>query len=179
MHFGIHLPHAGDRATPALIRRVADPRRGSGNRRFWVSEHIIFPDPFSRRSRFYDPVLTLTWAAAVTERVQLGTTVLVLPMRHPLPLAKELATLQNLSDGRLILGAGFGWLQASSPRSACRSTSAAAHGRGHRDDARGVEQGPGDLQEPIHPGRDRRDDDDRRCRSADPAVDWRQSPTPR
>jgi len=57
-------------------------------------------------------VLTLTWAAASTTRVGLGTSVLVLPMRHPLPLAKELATLQNLSDGRLILGAGVGWLEA-------------------------------------------------------------------
>ena len=57
------------------------------------------------------PVLTLTWAAACTSRVGLGTSVLVLPMRHPLPLAKELATLQNLSEGRLILGAGVGWLE--------------------------------------------------------------------
>ena len=61
---------------------------------------------------FWDPVLTLTWAAACTSRVGLGTSVLVLPMRHPLPLAKELATLQNLSEGRLILGAGVGWLEA-------------------------------------------------------------------
>jgi probable F420-dependent oxidoreductase len=55
--------------------------------------------------------LTLTWAAAFTSRVGLGTSVLVLPLRHPLPLAKELATLQNLSGGRLILGAGVGWLE--------------------------------------------------------------------
>src|SRR5207247_777282 len=55
---------------------------------------------------------SLTWAAAVTKRVRLGTSVLVLPMRHPLPLAKELATLQNFSEGRLILGAGVGWLEA-------------------------------------------------------------------
>jgi probable F420-dependent oxidoreductase len=57
-------------------------------------------------------VLTLTWAAAFTKRIGLGTSVLVLPMRHPLPLAKELATLQNLSEGRLVLGAGVGWLAA-------------------------------------------------------------------
>ena len=48
----------------------------------------------------------------MTKRVRLGTSVLVLPLRHPLPLAKELATLQNLSGGRLILGAGVGWLEA-------------------------------------------------------------------
>jgi probable F420-dependent oxidoreductase len=61
---------------------------------------------------FWDPVLTLTWAAAFTKRIGLGTSVLVLPMRHPLPLAKELATLQNLSGGRFILGAGVGWMAA-------------------------------------------------------------------
>ena len=53
---------------------------------------------FPRSPLFYDPVLSLTWAAAVTTRVRLGTSVLVLPMRHPLPLAKELATLQNFSE---------------------------------------------------------------------------------
>ena len=66
---------------------------------------------FPRSPLFYDPVVTLSYVAAVTERVRLGTTVLVLPMRHPLPLAKELASLHNLSGGRLILGAGVGWLE--------------------------------------------------------------------
>src|SRR5439155_8573116 len=79
----------------------------------WVSEHIIVPKDraYPPSAIFWDPVLTLTWAAACTGRVGLGTSVLVLPMRHPLPLAKELATLQNLSGGRLILGAGVGWLE--------------------------------------------------------------------
>ena len=56
--------------------------------------------------------MVLSWVASVTRRVRLGTSVLVLPMRHPLPLAKELGTLQELSAGRLILGAGVGWLEA-------------------------------------------------------------------
>jgi probable F420-dependent oxidoreductase len=73
-----------------------------------VPKDAVYPPSPS----FYDPVLTLTWAAAYTKRVRLGTSVLVLPMRHPLPLAKELATLQNLSEGRLILGAGVGWMEA-------------------------------------------------------------------
>ena len=112
MQFGIHLPHAGRQATPALIRRHAVRAEALGFADVWVSEHIIVPrGKFPRSPLFYDPVLTLTWIAAVTERVRLGTSVLVLPMRHPLPLAKELATLQNLSKGRLILGAGVGWLE--------------------------------------------------------------------
>lgn len=112
MQFGIHLPHAGGQATPALIRRLGLRAEALGFSDIWVSEHIIVPRArFPRSPLFYDPVLTLTWIAAVTQHVRLGTSVLVLPMRHPLPLAKELATLQNLSDGRLILGAGVGWLE--------------------------------------------------------------------
>jgi probable F420-dependent oxidoreductase len=112
MRYGIHLPHAGEQANPGLIRRFAVHAEDIGLDDVWASEHIIVPrDKFPRSPLFYDPVLTLTWVAAVTKRVRLGTSVLVLPMRHPLPLAKELATLQNLSDGRLILGAGVGWLE--------------------------------------------------------------------
>ena len=112
MQLGIHLPHAGEQATPALIRRHAIRAEALGLSDVWVSEHIIVPrKQFPRSPLFYDPVLTLTWVAAVTQRVRLGTSVLVLPMRHPIPLAKELATLHNLSDGRLILGAGVGWLE--------------------------------------------------------------------
>jgi alkanesulfonate monooxygenase SsuD/methylene tetrahydromethanopterin reductase-like flavin-dependent oxidoreductase (luciferase family) len=104
MQYGIHLPHAGEQANPGLIRRFAVHAEDIGLDDVWASEHIIVPrDKFPRSPLFYDPVLTLTWVAAVTQRVRLGTSVLVLPMRHPLPLAKELATLQNLSDGRLIL----------------------------------------------------------------------------
>src|ERR1700674_4810955 len=113
MQLGIHLPHAGSQARPDLIKRHAVRAEALGLSDVWVSEHIIVPRAsFPRSPLFYDPVLTLTWVAAVTERVRLGTSVLVLPMRHPLPLAKELSTLQNLSEGRLILGAGVGWLEA-------------------------------------------------------------------
>jgi probable F420-dependent oxidoreductase len=114
MQFGIHLPHVGRKAGPDSIRRAAVQAEDLGLADLWVSEHIIVPKDASYppSPNFWDPVLTLTWAAAATRRVRLGTSVLVLPMRHPLPLAKELATLQNLSEGRLILGAGVGWLEA-------------------------------------------------------------------
>src|ERR1041384_2362211 len=112
MQLGIHLPHAGSKASPELIRRHARQAEDMGLSDVWVSEHIIVPrKQFPRSPLFYDPILTLTWVAAVTERVRLGTSVIVLPMRHPLPLAKELSTLQNLSGGRLILGVGVGWLE--------------------------------------------------------------------
>ena len=114
MKLGIHLPHIGRKAGPENIRRVAVLAEEVGLDDVWVSEHIIVPKDaaYPPSANFWDPVLTLTWAAAVTSKVRLGTSVLVLPLRHPLPLAKELATLQNLSRGRLILGAGVGWLEA-------------------------------------------------------------------
>ena len=114
MRVGIHLPHIGRKAGPQAIRRAAIQAEELGFADAWASEHIIVPKdaPYPPSAIFYDPVLTLTWAAASTSRIGLGTSVLVLPMRHPLPLAKELATLQNLSEGRLILGAGVGWLEA-------------------------------------------------------------------
>jgi probable F420-dependent oxidoreductase len=114
MQLGIHLPHIGRKAGPEAIRRVAEQAEDLGFADVWVSEHIIVPKDcaYPPSANFWDPVLTLTWAAACTRRVRLGTSVLVLPMRHPLPLAKELATLQNLSQGRLILGAGVGWMEA-------------------------------------------------------------------
>src|SRR6266566_144702 len=114
MRVGIHLPHIGRKAGPEAIRRAAIQAEELGFSDAWSSEHIIIPKgaPYPPSALFYDPVLTLTWAAAYTKKIGLGTSVLVLPMRHPLPLAKELATLQCLSEGRLILGAGVGWLEA-------------------------------------------------------------------
>src|SRR5580700_11576752 len=114
MRLGIHLPQIGRKAGPEGIKRAAVQAEELGFDDVWTSEHIITPAGamYPPSPNFYDPVLTLTWAAACTSRVGLGTSVLVLPMRHPLPLAKELATLQNLSGGRLILGAGVGWLEA-------------------------------------------------------------------
>jgi len=114
MRLGIHLPQIGRKAGPEGIKRAAVQAEKLGFADVWASEHIIIPAGamYPPSPNFYDPVLTLTWAAAYTRRVGLGTSVLVLPMRHPLPLAKELATLQNLSGGRLILGAGVGWMEA-------------------------------------------------------------------
>src|ERR1051325_11767341 len=103
MQLGIHLPQAGSQATPELIRRHARQAEDLGLSDVWVSEHIIVPrKQFPRSPLFYDPVLTLTWVAAVTERVRLRTSVIVLPVRHPLPPSQEVATPQHPSAGRLI-----------------------------------------------------------------------------
>lgn len=112
---------------PELIRRHALRAAALGLSDVQASEHIITPRKrFPRSQLFCDPVPTLTLVAAVTQRVRLGTSVLVLPMGHPLLLAKELATLHNLANGRLIRGpVSVGW-NPSSPRSARRFVSVAA-----------------------------------------------------
>jgi probable F420-dependent oxidoreductase len=114
MQLGIHLPHIGRKAGPDAIRRAAEQAEDLGFADVWVSEHVILPKdaPYPPSPAFYEPILTLTWAAAATRRVRLGTSVIVLPMHHPVPFAKQVATLQSLSEGRVIFGIGVGWLEA-------------------------------------------------------------------
>jgi probable F420-dependent oxidoreductase len=109
---GVHLPQFGRAAGPDSIRRAAVQAEELGFDDVWVSDHIAVPDGAAYPPAFlYEPVITLTWAGAATARVGLGTTVLILPYRHPLHLAKELASLDQLSGGRVIAGAGVGWLE--------------------------------------------------------------------
>jgi probable F420-dependent oxidoreductase len=112
MRFGIHLPQYGRAASPDAIARAARQAEELGFTDVWVSDHLAVPEGAPYPPAFlYEPVVALTWAAAATTRVRLGTSVLVLPYRHPLHLAKELATLDVLSGGRLLLGAAAGWLE--------------------------------------------------------------------
>ena len=114
MQLGIHLPHIGRKAGPDAIRRAAVQAEDLGFADVWVSEHVILPKdaPYPPSPSFYEPILTLTWAAAATKRVRLGASVIVLPMHHPVPMAKQVGTLQLLSGGRVIFGIGVGWLEA-------------------------------------------------------------------
>jgi alkanesulfonate monooxygenase SsuD/methylene tetrahydromethanopterin reductase-like flavin-dependent oxidoreductase (luciferase family) len=113
MKFGINLPHIGRKAGPAAIRQAAEQAEALGFADIWTNDHLAVPAdaPYPPSKIFYEPIISLTWAAAATRRVGLGISVLVLPLRHPVHLAKELATLDLLSEGRLILGAGTGWLE--------------------------------------------------------------------
>ena len=114
MQIGVHLPHVGRKATPEAVTRAAVQAEELGLADVWVSEHVILPKgaPYPPSPAFLEPILTLAWAAAATKRVRLGTSVIVLPMHHPVPIAKQLATLQTLSNGRVIFGIGVGWLEA-------------------------------------------------------------------
>ena len=113
MQFGIHLPQSGPAASAAAIRAVAQQAEQLGFADVWVSDHVVLPKDarYPPSSYILEPLIALTWAAAATERVGLGTTVLVLPLRPPVLLAKMLGSLDLMSGGRLIVGAASGWLK--------------------------------------------------------------------
>ena len=113
MILGSHLPQYGRASGPDAVRRAAVHAEELGFAGVWVSDHVAIPASQSYPSpHLYDPMVTLTWAAAVTREVGLGTSVLVVPQHHPLELANSLASLDALSCGRLTIGVGVGWSEA-------------------------------------------------------------------
>lgn len=113
MKLGIHLPQFGRAASADAIAAVARRAEELGFADVWVSDHIVRPAAQSYPSAYLlEPLLSLGWAAAATNSIGLGTSVMVVPQYHPLQLANALATLDQLSGGRVILGAGVGWSEA-------------------------------------------------------------------
>lgn len=113
MRFGVHLPQYGRASGPDEIAGAACQAEDLGFSDVWVYDHVAIPSDVSYPSSFaYDPLMTLAWAAAATDRIGLGTSVLVLPYRRPLVVAKMLGSLDRLSKSRLVLGTGVGWLEA-------------------------------------------------------------------
>jgi probable F420-dependent oxidoreductase len=110
MTYGIHLPQYGQVASGEAVARAARHAEELGFTDVWVSDHIVHPAEQSYPSPYLlDPFATLTWAAAVTERVRVGTSVIVVPQHNPVWLANHLATVDAMSGGRLVLGVGVGW----------------------------------------------------------------------
>ena len=117
MLVGVHLPQYGHVAGPDAITRAARHAEELGFSDVWVSDHTVHPAAQDYPSPYlYDPLLSLAWAGAATQRVGLGTSVLVVPTHNPLGLANSLASLDALSGGRLIVGAGAGWSEAEVTR---------------------------------------------------------------
>jgi probable F420-dependent oxidoreductase len=110
MTFGIHLPQYGRVASGDAVVRAARHAEDLGFADVWVSDHIVHPAEQTYPSPFLlDPFATLNWAAAVTSRIRIGTSILVVPQHNPVWLANHLASLDYMSNGRLIVGAGIGW----------------------------------------------------------------------
>ncbi len=113
MRFGFTLPNNMGVTDPDEVAEVAVDCERLGFDSVWVAHHVLNIGYVRERlgdRPYHDALTVLTWAAAKTERVELGTSVLVLPYLHPVNLAKQLATLDHLSKGRLLVGVGVGSL---------------------------------------------------------------------
>jgi len=110
LNFGVCLPHYGQPVSLDGLRDVAQDAENMGYHSVWASDHVVTPAHLlpSFGPIFFDAFVVLSHISALTQRVKLGTTVLVVPYRNPLVAAKMVATLDSLSGGRVILGIGAG-----------------------------------------------------------------------
>jgi len=122
VRFGVKLPHSGPLATAEAIRTVAVEAERLGFDSIWVHDHISYGRnwtghrasgleeqiPPNYEPQLFEALTTLSHVAAITTHVRIGTSVLVLPLRNPLVLGRELVTLQALSSNRLVLGVAVG-----------------------------------------------------------------------
>jgi len=125
---GVTVPNYGPLAGAGNLAHLARRAESLGFDSVWVADHLVMPSqvgsiyPFDRRDRpeparvdglveFYEPLITLAYLAAATSRIRLGVSVYIVPYRNPVVTAKLVATLDALSGGRVIFGAGVGWLR--------------------------------------------------------------------
>ena len=125
MRFDLWLPTANPFATPEYLKAVCDEAETRGIDRLWVGEHVVLFDDYASRYPYatdgripvggetglLDPLVTLAFMAAHTSSVRLGTAMCLLPQRNPVYTAKEVASLDWLSSGRVDFGVGVGWLR--------------------------------------------------------------------
>jgi probable F420-dependent oxidoreductase len=126
LEFGFALPGRGPLAAPDVVLKIAAKAEALRYSSVFVTDHVVLPAstagsvypysttgqfPGGSRQDYLEPLTMLGYLAHATRRIRLGTSVLVVPYRNPLVTAKMLATLDTLSKGRLILGAGVGWLR--------------------------------------------------------------------
>ena len=125
MRFGISFANVGTFVKGPGAARLAQAAESAGFDSLWTVEHILYPEgyestypyapegkmPGSGKNPIPDPLVWLGYAAAVTSSIRLATGISLLPERHPLTFAKEVATLDLLSGGRVTLGVGIGWLR--------------------------------------------------------------------
>jgi len=126
MQIGLGFIGAGVSAEPEIISLIASTSEACGYHSLWAPEHIVLLDQYAAQYPytadgvmpfetmaidFMDPFLALTYASAVTKKIRLGTGICLLPERHPVVTAKEVASLDKLSNGRFDFGVGIGWMK--------------------------------------------------------------------
>ena len=113
MKLGICVPHYGRAIEVPRLLEVARHAEARGLDSLWVTDHVIVPSQarIIYREDMLDPLAVLPWLAGVTSRIALGTSVVILPYRSPIPVAKLLASVDVLSGGRLMVGAAIGWME--------------------------------------------------------------------
>lgn len=125
MNYGVFFVNVGPFAEPEPFGTLVTSAENNGFDSVWTIEHVVVPVgyqatypydpsgkiPIPNDTPMPDPLLPLAYAAALTETIKLATGIVILPQRHPLYIAKEAATLDRLSRGRLLLGIGIGWLK--------------------------------------------------------------------
>ena len=125
MKVGIAFANILNFGTPEGSIQFAQAAEKAGVESLWTVEHVIYPSNYESKYPYdasgqmmmapdtdlTDPLIWLTWLAANTSSIRLGTGILILPERNPLVLAKQLGTLDSLSGGRVELGIGVGWLK--------------------------------------------------------------------
>jgi probable F420-dependent oxidoreductase len=124
MKAGIIFANSGRFSQPELFAQLALDCERLGFESIWTVEHVVIPQPHmpypgSKDGKMPggdevpipDPLIPLAYAAAITSKIKLSTGVIILPQRHPLYLAKQLATLDRLSKGRVMIGIGSGWMK--------------------------------------------------------------------
>jgi probable F420-dependent oxidoreductase len=110
MDYGLCLPNFPDGASPEGIDAAASVAERLGWSTVWTTDHLLVPHADAGDyGRIYEAILTLAWVGSRYSRIRLATSVIVVPQRNAVLLAKELATLDSLSDGRVSAGVGIGW----------------------------------------------------------------------
>ena len=114
MHIGLMIRNMGDQSTKEIMAGAALAAEEREFESIWVVDHIAIPPKDSEGSggRYVDILSSLAWLAGLTSSINLGSGVLIAPYREILPTAKQIASIQELSGNRLLLGIGLGWMDA-------------------------------------------------------------------
>jgi probable F420-dependent oxidoreductase len=112
MKFGLLLPNYGPTASADILKKSAQLAEELEFDSIWTTDHILVPKiQYIPYGNIIESIVALSIAATVTSRIKLGTSLIIIPQREPILLAKQLAAIDFISDGRLIFGAGVGWME--------------------------------------------------------------------